>query len=73
MISIKDNKRLISMSIKLNDSKSKLKKNNFKHLKIEVQCPDCGCIFRLNEEREYFCKNCNRVFYENEIRERCGL
>ena len=40
---------------------------------IKIQCPDCGSIFIVNEFGEYFCKRCDRIFPENEIRERCGL
>ena len=40
---------------------------------IKIQCPDCGSIFILNEHREYFCRNCDKIYSESEIRERCGL
>lgn len=38
-----------------------------------IQCPDCGNLFIYTVEREIFCKFCNRVFSESEIRARCGL
>ena len=34
---------------------------------------DCGTMLELNEKREYYCKDCNRVLSENEIRTRCAL
>ena len=40
---------------------------------IKIQCPNCGSIFILNESREYFCRNCDKIYSESEIRERCGL
>lgn len=42
-------------------------------IKINIQCPDCGNIFIVNEFGEYFCETCKRSFSENEIRERCGI
>ena len=47
--------------------------NQNSDFKIEIQCPDCGTILELNEKREYFCKECDRVLSENEIRARCVL
>jgi len=46
---------------------------NNENYAIKIQCPDCGSIFILNEFGEYFCKHCNRIYSESEIRERCGL
>jgi len=40
---------------------------------VEIQCPDCGSMLKINEEREYFCEDCNRVLFENEIRKSCAL
>lgn len=40
---------------------------------IKIQCPGCGSIFILNEYGEYFCRCCNRIYLESEIREHCGL
>lgn len=39
--------------------------------KIEIQCPDCGTMLELDEKREYYCKDYNRVLSESEIRTRC--
>ena len=64
------------MSIKNNDIKHEEKDVDFSELNIygiKIQCPDCGNIFIMDEFGEYFCKRCDRVFPENEIRERCGL
>ncbi|MFX1525696.1 MAG: hypothetical protein ACFFCC_19490 [Promethearchaeota archaeon] len=46
---------------------------NFKYFKIYIQCPNCGNILKVNLERTYYCKKCNYIFTENEIREKCGL
>jgi len=40
---------------------------------IEIQCPDCGTILKMNEEKEYFCDDCDRILFESQIRERCAL
>ncbi len=56
-----------------NQEKLEVRNNVFKNFVIKIQCPDCGFIFILNEKREYFCYNCQRVYTENEIRARCGL
>ena len=64
------------LSIKNNDIKHEEKDGDFSELNIygiKIQCPDCGNIFIMDEFGEYFCKRCDRVFPENEIRERCGL
>ena len=47
--------------------------NNTKTRQIIVQCPDCGELFSLNGKLGCFCKGCERLFTESEIRERCGL
>ncbi len=47
--------------------------NDLDNYGIKIQCPDCGSIFILNEYGEYFCRKCNRIFSESEIRERYGL
>ena len=41
--------------------------------KANIQCPDCGEIFVFNEKGECFCEKCDRVFFENEVRARCGV
>jgi len=59
-----------------NDIKHEEKDGDFSELNIygiKIQCPDCGNIFIMDEFGEYFCKRCDRVFPEDEIRERCGL
>ncbi len=64
------------LSIKNIDIKNEETDGDFSELNlydIKIQCPDCGNIFIMNEFGEYFCKRCDRVFLENEIRERCGL
>ncbi len=64
------------LSIKNNDIKHEEKDGDFSELNIygiKIQCPDCGNIFIMDEFGEYFCKRCDRVFPEDEIRERCGL
>ena len=40
--------------------------------KVEIQCPECGGIFLIFNQK-YFCKKCNRIFEENEIRKKCAL
>jgi len=40
---------------------------------IEIQCPDCGTILKMDEQKEYICDDCDRVLSESEIRERCAL
>ena len=66
------------MSIKSNKKNNQEKKFeslnlNFKYFKIYIQCPCCGGLIKINPEREYECRNCNQIFTESEIRERCGL
>ncbi len=56
-----------------NQEKLNSKEYSLKNHFAIIQCPDCGNIFVLNENREYFCYNCQRVYTENEIRARCGL
>ena len=78
MINLKLNVRECKreMSIKNKDIKNEQTDGDFSKLNIydiKIQCPDCGNIFIMNEFGEYFCKRCNRVFPEDEIRERCGL
>ena len=46
---------------------------NFKLFKIYIQCPNCGDLLKVNIDRKYFCKYCNYMYSENEIREMCGL
>ena len=53
--------------------KNIIKEINLNSNNTRIQCPDCGNLFIYNEEREIYCKNCNRVFSESEIRARCGL
>ncbi len=40
---------------------------------VEIQCPECGTIYFVNTFGQYVCGRCNRIFTEEEIRERCGL
>ncbi|MHA1757837.1 MAG: hypothetical protein ACTSVV_13760 [Promethearchaeota archaeon] len=40
--------------------------------KVEIQCHECGEIFLMYNQK-YFCKKCNRIFEENEIRKKCAL
>ena len=40
---------------------------------IKIQCPECCSIFVLNQYGEFFCRRCDRIFREAEIRARCGL
>ena len=40
---------------------------------VKIQCPDCGSIFQLNSYGEFYCRRCDRIITEDEIRERCGL
>ena len=66
------------MNIKAFESKSNKEKFNSKNLNADdfhltIQCPDCGNIFILIKNKNYFCENCNRIYTENEIRTRCGL
>ena len=66
------------MSIEDKSNKLKLKSENgeintTKIDYIKIQCPDCGDIFSLNNNRKYYCKKCKRIFLESEIRARCGL
>ncbi len=66
----------IKFSIKNNTIIHEEKDGDFSELNIygiKIQCPDCGNIFIMDEFGEYFCKRCDRVFPEDEIRERCGL
>jgi hypothetical protein len=46
---------------------------NFKYFKIYIQCPHCGNILKVNLEQNYYCKYCDYIYTENEIRENCGL
>ena len=66
------------MNIKTFNNKSDQEKFNSKNsnsdcFDVKIQCPNCGSIFILNNNREYFCEICNRVYAENEIRTHCGL
>ena len=66
------------MNIKTFNNKSDQEKFNSKntnsdYFDVKIQCPNCGNIFILNNNRECFCEICNRVYTENEIRARCGL
>lgn len=64
------------MSIRHITKDDKQEKINLKQLElygIKIQCPDCGSIFQLNSYGEFFCRRCDRIFTEDEIRERCGL
>jgi len=58
---------------KSDQEKSNLKNSNSDCIDVKIQCPNCGNNFILNNNRECFCKICNRVYTENEIRARCGL
>lgn len=40
---------------------------------IKIQCPDCGNLFILDPNGEYFCIYCKRIYLDAEIRERCAL
>jgi hypothetical protein len=63
------------MSINYKNKESDIKKKKFTDLGygIKVQCPDCGTLFVLDEYKEYFCKRCDRIYLEEEIRARCGI
>jgi hypothetical protein len=65
------------MSIKIikknSDQVKEKKKKGVRPFDVQIQCPDCGSIFVLNQESEIFCSECERIFSENEIRNRCGL
>jgi len=56
-----------------NDREKEVKNQQLKTYDIKIQCPDCGNIFQLNSYGEFFCRKCDRIFTEDEIRERCGL
>jgi len=49
------------------------KNQQLKTYDAKIQCPDCGSIFQLDSHGEFFCRRCDRIFTEVEIRERCGL
>ena len=56
-----------------NNQEKKVKNLQLKIYDVKIQCPDCGSIFQLNSLGEFFCRKCERIFIEAEIRERCGL
>lgn len=58
------------MNINIFNKKSKLKSLGFD---VQIQCPDCGNNFVFNNNKDYICEKCKRIFTENEIRARCGL
>ena len=62
-------------SKKRNDNKKRIESLNlnFRYFKVYIQCPNCGEILKINADRNYYCKDCNHVYSENEIREKCGL
>ena len=62
-----------TLSDKSDQEKVNSKKTNSDCIDVKIQCPNCGNIFILNNNKECFCEICNRVYTENEIRARCGL
>jgi Zn finger protein HypA/HybF involved in hydrogenase expression len=58
---------------KNSDQVKEEKKIILRPFNVKIQCPDCGSIFVLNQYGEIFCIKCERVFFEDEIRNRCGL
>ncbi len=62
-------------SKKRNDNKKRIESLNlnFRYFKVYIQCPNCGEILKINTDRNYYCKDCNHVYSEKEIREKCGL
>jgi len=64
---------VIFIELKIRSTRDKEEMDKNTGIKIEIQCPNCGDVIKINPERKYLCRSCDHIFTENEIREKCGL
>ena len=46
---------------------------NYEHREIEICCYKCETVLEILENNTCYCKKCERIFSENEIRTNCGV
>jgi hypothetical protein len=46
---------------------------NYKRIEVKIYCCECDTVLEILENNTCYCKKCERIFSENEIRINCGV